>query len=105
MLCCGYPHPGAGFWESLGLPLQLYFIFYIKKIGGKSKMSKYLEFNTLEQKPKTKVIEIISKRGGERLGIIKWFPRWRQYAFYPVVGTIFNMKCLNDIISFIRGLR
>ena len=68
-------------------------------------MSKYLEFNTLEQKPKTKVIEIISKRGRERLGIIKWFPRWRQYAFFPEVDTIFNVECLNDITFFIRGLR
>lgn len=68
-------------------------------------MSKYLEFNTLEQKPRTKVIEIISKRGKERLGIIKWFGRWRQYAFFPVAGTIFNVECLNDIISFMGGLR
>ena len=68
-------------------------------------MSKYLEFNTLEQKPKTKVIEIISKRGRERLGIIKWFPGWRQYAFFPEVDTIFNVECLNDITFFIRGLR
>jgi hypothetical protein len=68
-------------------------------------MSKYLEFNTLEQKPKTKVIEIISKRGRERLGIVKWFPRWRQYAFFPEPNTIFNVECLNDIINYIRGLR
>ena len=67
-------------------------------------MSKYLEFNTLEQKPKTKVIEIVSKRGGERLGIIKWYPRWRQYAFFPEANTIFNIECLNDIILFTRGL-
>ncbi|MBA7549963.1 hypothetical protein ES705_42468 [subsurface metagenome] len=68
-------------------------------------MSKYLEFNILEQKPKTKVIEIISKRGRERLGIIKWFPRWRQYAFSPGADTIFNVECLNDIVSHIKGLR
>ena len=73
-------------------------------------MSKYIEFKLLEQKPKTKIIEIISKpRAGSivrfRLGIIKWYPRWRQYAFFPEVGTLFNVGCLNDIQSYIRGLR
>jgi len=68
-------------------------------------MSKYLEFKELESKPKTKVIEVISKIHGDRLGIIKWFGRWRQYAFFPWKETIFNVECLNDIQSYIRGLR
>ena len=44
-------------------------------------MSKYLEFKILEEKPKTKVIEISSKTHPVTLGIIKWFPGWRQYCF------------------------
>ena len=70
-----------------------------------STISKYLEFNMLEKKPKTEVYEIVSKRNKERLGIIKWFPRWRQYAFFPESGTIFNVECILDIVSFTRGLR
>jgi len=69
-------------------------------------MSKYLEFKELESKPKTKVIGIWSKNQfGFRLGIIKWYSRWRQYAFFPENGTLFNTECLNDIQSYIRGLR
>jgi len=70
-------------------------------------MSKYLEFLLLEKKPKTKVIEVASKLHlyNNRLGIIKWYSRWRQYAFFPETGTIFNTECLNDIQSYIRGLR
>ena len=68
-------------------------------------MSKYLEFKLLEQKPKTQVIEVKSKVQYSRLGIIKWYPRWRQYAFFPEWGTLFNTECLNDIISYIRELR
>jgi hypothetical protein len=68
-------------------------------------MSKYLEFKLLEQKPKTKVIEVISKLHGDRLGIVKWFGRWRQYAFFPETGTLFNKECLHDIEEYIRGLR
>jgi len=68
-------------------------------------MSKYLEFRLLEQKPKTQIIEVISKTHPIRLGIIKWWSSWRQYAFFPETGTIFNIECLNDIQSYIRELR
>jgi hypothetical protein len=68
-------------------------------------MSKYLEFSLIEKKPKTKVIGVWSKKSANRLGIIKWFGRWRQYAFFPETGTVFNTECLNDIVSHIKGLR
>lgn len=68
-------------------------------------MSKYLEFELLEQKPKTKVIGVWSKKSSNILGTIKWFVRWRQYAFFPQTGTVFNVECLNDIQSYIKGLR
>jgi len=68
-------------------------------------MSKYLEFQFLERKPKTKVIGVYSKRSGDRLGIIKWYGAWRQYAFFPSGNTLYNVECLNDIIIYIRGLR
>ena len=68
-------------------------------------MSKYLEFKRREEKAKTKVIEVISMRTGECLGFIKWFSRWKQYTFFPEDGTIFNVECLNDIQSYIKGLR
>jgi len=68
-------------------------------------MSKYIKFTIIEEKPKTKVIEVTSKiRIYMKLGIIKWYPRWRQYTFFPEDGTIFNVECLNDIQSYIRGL-
>jgi len=69
-------------------------------------MSKYLEFRLLEEKPKTKIIEVVSKTHSLpiRLGIIKWWSSWRQYAFFPETGTIFNIECLNDIQSYIKEL-
>ena len=68
-------------------------------------MSKYLRFQLIEQKPKTKVIAVQSKTHPIRLGIIKWWSSWRQYAFFPETGTIFNVEYLNDIQSYIKGLR
>jgi hypothetical protein len=68
-------------------------------------MSDYLEFRLLEKKSKTQFIEVISKTHPIRLGIIKWWSSWRQYAFFPESGTIFNTECLNDIQSYIKELR
>jgi len=68
-------------------------------------MSKYLEFNIIERKLKTKVVGVYSKLHGNRLGRIKWYGAWRQYAFFPADLTIFNVECLDDIISYIKGLR
>ena len=68
-------------------------------------MSKYLDFKLLEQKPKTEVIGVYSKKSRNILGIIKWYGRWRQYAFFPEIDTLYNSECLNDIIICIKGLR
>ena len=68
-------------------------------------MSEYLEFSITGHKPKTKIYGVWSKKSGGILGEIKWFGRWRQYAFFPRPETIFNTECLNDIISYIEVLR
>lgn len=67
-------------------------------------MSKYLDFILLEQKKKTNVWNIISKSSGESLGNIKWFPRWRQYTFFPHSDTVWNKDCLNDIMDVLSSL-
>ena len=46
-------------------------------------MSKYLEFEQIPYEGKTKRFEVISKLHDVLLGEIKWFGRWRQYAFFP----------------------
>lgn len=68
-------------------------------------MSKYLEFSTIAELPKTKTIRILSKRHGNGLGLIKWFGRRRRYAFFPENETAFDAECLNDIISYMKELR
>lgn len=39
---------------------------------------------------------------GTLLGEIKWFGRWRGYAFFPRPETVFEPTCLDDIAAFIR---
>ena len=66
------------------------------------KMSKYLEFEQFKSNTKTKVFKVNSKRHGYCLGLIKWYPAWRQYCFFPLSETVFNNTCLLDIVEFIK---
>lgn len=67
-------------------------------------MSKYLEFHKLIAKPgtKTEIWGVFSKNHGNVLGLIKWFGRWRQYAFFPYPETTFNPECMDDISAFVK---
>ena len=68
--------------------------------------TRYLKFRrVVPDKPrKTEVWSVLSTMHGDLLGTIKWFGRWRQYAFFPELGTIYNRDCLDDISRFVRGL-
>lgn len=67
--------------------------------------NKYLFF--LDETPegrKTSVVAVLAARSGDRLGTIKWFGRWRQYAFFPESETIYNPECLKSICEYIEDL-
>lgn len=53
---------------------------------------------------KTQIWQVVTTYdgGGIVLGEIRWFGRWRKYAFYPAVGTVFEPTCLRDIAVFIE---
>jgi hypothetical protein len=53
---------------------------------------------------KTNIYEVLEKGGGltARLGEIRWFGRWRKYAFYPADATIYEETCMRDIAQFIE---
>ena len=36
----------------------------------------------------------------ETLGFIKWFGRWRKYAFFPLIHTVWEQDCLRKVASF-----
>ena len=50
---------------------------------------------------KTALWRVVSLNG-DHLGEVKWFGRWRQYAFYPTQSTmtIHNPVCLRQIADF-----
>ena len=67
-------------------------------------MSQYITFHKLSDTGKTEVWSVNSQNHGNRLGLIKWYGPWRQYAFWPDAETVWNPACLDDATVFIRGL-
>ena len=72
--------------------------------------TKHLSFEIIEEKPKTKVFEIISNFDGNSLGTIYWYPKWRQYVFQPIIleeneNTIWSNDCLRELLSFLDKLK
>lgn len=65
--------------------------------------NEYLRFQLSHDTGRTQVW-LVSSRYGDPLGVIKWFGRWRQYAFFPEEGTIFNTDCMQTIIENIAWL-
>lgn len=62
----------------------------------------YIYFRFREQKPKTKVWDVVAKEDGCALGVIRWSPNWRQYAFFPNANMSFEKVCLTDIVDFMK---
>lgn len=68
----------------------------------KAFISFHEEFNHYRGTPlKTKRWTIKSTQNGCKLGQIKWYAAWRKYCFLPEEGTVFDAKCLLEIVSFI----
>jgi len=65
---------------------------------------KYVQFEEDPSKAKTRNIAVNSADGTFWLGQIKWFGRWRRYAFFPAPEMVFDVYCLNEIIAKINEL-
>ena len=69
------------------------------------KVTKYMVFGLVERKAKTGVWHVTSRTHGELLGVIAWYPPWRQYCFNPQAYCVFNGECLSTIIDFMKEIR
>jgi hypothetical protein len=65
----------------------------------------YIHFEQIGQKPKTSVWACRSNSSKAILGMIEWYPPWRQYCFFPAPDCVFNVSCLDDIKHFIGQLK
>ncbi|EFK36820.1 Uncharacterised protein [Chryseobacterium gleum] len=64
----------------------------------------YVKFHEMPFEGKTKRFMVESLNGGFNLGNIIFYPQWRTYTFQPNPNTIFDSKCLNEIINFLKSL-
>lgn len=60
----------------------------------------WIEIHFVADSPtgKTYVWEVTND--GIVLGQIRWFGRWRKYAFFPQRDTVFEEVCLRDLAMF-----
>jgi len=65
---------------------------------------KYINFELIEQKPKTGVCKCCNNKSNIELGIIKWYSPWRQYCYFPTCPAIYSKGCLDDINDFINQI-
>jgi hypothetical protein len=74
-------------------------------IGDTIALTKYLEFiDATPPARKTSILLVRSVMHGNILGEIRWYGSWRQYAFWPRSGTIWNVECLRDVNERIEAL-
>ena len=67
-------------------------------------MAEYIEFKEIPSNKKTNTYQVLSKEGAGVLGEIKWYAPWRKYSFFPATNTLYETKCLTDIIEFINKI-
>jgi len=72
-------------------------ILRIDKIGH----MKWIEFHRIEQSlRKTEVYNVQATERRVHLGQVRFWPKWRAFAFFPDPQTLFEKDCLRDIADF-----
>jgi hypothetical protein len=79
--------------ESAAPPATLGFVENIGKHIYSRECQQPLERNT-------KRWTIVAHDGEVELGEVKWFGKWRCYAYFPLNDTLYEKQCLRDIAAF-----
>lgn len=62
---------------------------------------KWIDIVPTPSDAKTKKFVVLTAGGGNvQLGEIKFYPKWRAYAFFPFPRTLYEQDCLRDIATF-----
>ena len=87
------PNPECG-WEENPQP---------KGDGEQMTESKYVDFDELIWGGKTTKAYVRTK-DETVIGIVKWYPAWRRYCFFPDSETLYDSQCMKDISAYIDEL-
>jgi hypothetical protein len=72
------------------------------------KKYKWITIQEVDSSPsgKTKIYEVITNDTiVPILGVIKWQPTWRKYAFFPYGDSFYEEDCLKNIVEFLEELK
>lgn len=61
---------------------------------------KWIRFVPLDAATKTPRWQITTSFDGGDLGLVKFYPMWRKFVFFPSDGTLYEADCLRDIAAF-----
>ena len=64
----------------------------------------YIRFVQTAMLPKTSVWSCRNIHHGEELGVIRWYPAWRQYCYTSIAQVVYSKGCLSDIQEFLQAL-
>ena len=53
---------------------------------------------------KTPIYHIINNKTADEIAVIKWYGAWRKYCLFPNQETIWDNKCLVQIIDFLNKI-
>ena len=62
-------------------------------------MKHFLKFTLVEHTPKTNIY-LVTNIDDEELGMIAWYPTWRQYVFAPT-DIVMSRDCTRQMADFL----
>ena len=69
-----------------------------------NKVFEYVIIEEVEKKAKTSVFNVLNRKYGYLLGIIRWYGAWRGYVLDIQKQTIWSTGCMNDTLDFMGYL-
>lgn len=64
-----------------------------------------VEPQPLAPRRKTRDYHLVSRQGGETIGVVRWYGGWRQWCFFPAASSMWDDGCLADVHDFIGRLK
>ena len=67
----------------------------------------YINFeksNESIESPREKCWVCKNTKSGDELGEVKYYKKWKQWCYFPIVQAVYSASCLKDIADFIEQL-
>jgi len=70
------------------------------------KKTKYITFSeTVAPQHGKPTYVILNNKSQEPIGMIEFYPPWRQYVFSAYEEAVWNKDCLQEIVTFLGELK